>query len=102
MPELAELRDAVRVSAERRWGRRRRARRIRRGALVLAAITAIVGPILLIDTTSDERAIPPANTPPAITSPGQGRIAGHQLPEPTGTETAASARAAIARAYGIF
>jgi hypothetical protein len=71
-------------------------------AIVLSATAFVVGPVLLIDTGSDERAIEPANTPTPTATPSPGRIAGHKWPEAPGTETPDSARAAVAKVYGVF
>jgi hypothetical protein len=97
MPDVPELRAAVRASAHRRYGRpRRRAARRLLPAVALVAVVLIalvLVPSSTLDVPSDEVAATPTPTPTA-----DGPVVG----QPPGTDTRASALASIASVYGVF
>src|SRR3954468_1427369 len=89
MSEVPELRAAVRVSAERRYGRRRR-RLARRSLPVVAAVAAVLAALVLLpDAGRDEvPASPPSPTTTASAEPP--------------TKTKESAMASLASVFGVF
>src|SRR6478735_6093289 len=81
MPELPELQAAVRHSAERRYGRRRRVQRTLAPVAMLATVLAAAALVAVVRSPgpSDEREVRPADGPAAATPVA----ANHDPAEPT-------------------
>jgi hypothetical protein len=91
MSELPELRAAVRVSAERRYGRRaRRSRRLKLALPLVAAVVAATVYVVGRDTTRPTGEVAATATPTISTTPAPG------------TDTRATALSALASVYGAF
>ena len=100
MPEVPELRAAVRVSAERRYGRGARNARRLKLAFPLVAMLVIV-----LVTRADRETGPPAGEVVATVTPSATSTAAPRnapVIGPPGTDTRASTVQSLASVYGAF